>query len=490
MSTSANSIRMVGRQVSVHRLARLISDWGLGDGVLHAQLASRLRVLVGNGKLPAGARLPSERSLAEALGVSRNTVGAAFDELRGDGILTSRRGDGTYVSAARQPGPGRGDDRLESFLGRTGPAVPRIDLRSAALPGLPMVTEEIGRTLADDLAPLVAGHGYLPSGLPSLREQVALYYETLGLPTTPEQIVISSGAQQAMRMAAVSLLEPGSVALVEEPSFRGAIELLRAAGARLVPLPRGPAGIEVSALVQAVTRFRPALLAMQSTVQNPTGGVMDADRRRRLAVAAAELGLPVLDDTTLADAVIDGPPPLPLAAWGSTVLTVGSVSKSFWGGLRVGWLRAEESRIASLVSIKAGEDLGTSLLAQATTARLLPRIAEAREQRRAALAATRDLALAALADLLPDWEPTVPAGGASLWIRLPAPVATEFVQRAERLGVQLLPGPTFSCVDGLADHVRVSLAGPQQELITGLGVLRDAWDLMRVRPMRPRRRAN
>ena len=141
---------------------------------------------------------------------------------------------------------------------------------------------------------------------------------------------------------------------------------------------------------------------------------MDADRRRRLAIAAAELELPVLDDTTLADAVISGPPPMPMAAWGREVMTVGSVSKSFWGGLRVGWLRADESRVAAFASVKAGEDLGTSMLAQAATARLLPRIDEARAQRRAALGEGRALALSQLAQLLPEWHPVVPAGGVAV----------------------------------------------------------------------------
>lgn len=460
---------------NVQRLVRLMGDWCLGEGVLHAQLADQLRTLVVQGKLPTGVRLPSERALAVALGVSRNTVGTAFDCLRGEGILSSRRGDGTYVSTARQHVSARGDDRLQSFMVGSPAAVPRIDLRSAALPGLPLVVDEMQRSISENLQPLVASHGYLPSGLPALKEEVAVYYSRSGLPTTSNQIVITTGAQQAMRIAAVSMLEPGSVVLVEEPSFRGAIELLRAAGAQLVPIERGPSGIEVQTFREAVDRYRPALLMLQSTVHNPTGGVMDVARRRRLAAAAEEIGLPVLDDTTLADAVIDGPQPTPMAAFGSTVLTVGSVSKSFWGGLRVGWLRVDPAMAASMASIKAGEDLGTSILAQVVTARLLPRIDEARAERRASLTAKRDVALAAMAEFLPDWQPVIPMGGASLWVQLPAPVATLVTQRAERLGVQLMPGPTFSCVDGLAGHLRISIANQTEEMLTGLHLLALAW---------------
>ncbi|WP_410793137.1 PLP-dependent aminotransferase family protein [Kribbella sp. C-35] len=458
-------------------MVRLMGQWGSGEGALHTQLASQLRMLVVSGRLAAGVRLPSERLLAEALNVSRNTVGAAFDELRGDGILTSRRGDGTYVSSARQFLGVRGDDRFESFLASTAGPGTRIDLRSAALPGLRLVVDAAS-VIGPELAPLVDSHGYLPEGLPALRVEVAGYYSAIGLPTTPDQILITTGAQQAMRMVAVSMLEPGSVALVEEPSFRGVIEVLRAAGARLEPIRRGPYGIDSAELTEAVRRTRPKLLVMQSTVHNPTGTVMNSGRRRQLAVTAANLGLTVLDDTTLADAMIDGPPATPMAAWGSSVITVGSVSKSFWGGLRVGWLRADPATVASLASIKAGEDLGTSLLAQVTTARLLPRIDEARAERSRALCAARDLVLGSLAELLPEWEPVVPAGGASLWIRLPAPGATSLVQRAERLGVQLLPGPTFSCVDAFDDHLRIGFATDQQHVLAGLHALAKAWRII------------
>lgn len=478
-ATRANSPRMV-TPLNVHQMVRLMGQWGLGEGALHTQLASHLRMLVVSGKLAAGVRLPSERSLAEALDVSRNTVGAAFDELRGDGILTSRRGDGTYVSSARQFLGVRGDDRFESFLANAQGIGPRIDLRSAALPGLRLVVDACA-VVGPELAPLVDSHGYVPEGLPALRVEVAKYYSSIGLPTTSDQILITSGAQQAMRMAAVSMLEPGSVALVEEPSFRGAIEVLRAAGARLEPIRRGPYGIETSELIAAVRRTKPKLLVMQSTVHNPTGSVMNTGRRRQLAITATNLGLTVLDDTTLADAMIDDAPATPMAAWGPGVITVGSVSKSFWGGLRVGWLRADPATVAALASIKAGEDLGTSLLAQVTTARLLPRIDEARAERSQVLGAARDLVLDSLTEFLPEWEPVVPVGGASLWVRLPVPIATTLVQRAERLGVQLLPGPTFSCVDDFDDHLRIGFAASHAELLAGVRALAEAWRIVTSR---------
>src|SRR6201995_1866026 len=136
----ANS-RPVAGVIGRSQLARLLEGWVAADGALHPRLTGRLRALVWSGDLPAGTRLPSERILADTLNVSRNTVGAAFDELRGEGIFASRRGDGTYVSLAGRHTQIRGDDRLRWFLA----APPPFHLRSAALRGLDLVTEEIDR---------------------------------------------------------------------------------------------------------------------------------------------------------------------------------------------------------------------------------------------------------------------------------------------------------------------------------------------------------
>jgi DNA-binding transcriptional MocR family regulator len=461
----------VAPTVGRNRLARMLDGWAHGDGTLHAQLTDQLRQLVRSGALPAGTKLPSERIVADALNVSRNTVGAAFDRLRSEGVLASRRGDGTYVSFAGQHTLARGDDRLRSFMSAPATGQGPVDLRSAALPGLEMVATELDGLGDAGVRGLVGTHGYFPGGIPELRDAVARYYTDLGLPTSADQILITSGAQQALRLAATTLLEPGATVLIEEPSFRGAIEVLRAVGAQLVPVRTGPDGVDIVDLRRCVKLHRPALVLIQSTVHNPTGSVLDPSARP----AVGELGVPVLDDTSPADTLVDGPMPAPIAAFGGPIITIGSASKSFWGGLRVGWLRAEPNTIDSLEAVKGGEDLGTSVLAQVLTARLLERIDVARAERAATLGATRDVALHLLEELLPEWQPCVPAGGASMWVRLPAPRATAFVQRAERAGVVLLPGPTFSCADGLDDHLRVGFAAPVDDVAVGLHRLAEAW---------------
>src|SRR4051794_18708635 len=241
---SANSFQLA--PIGPSRLVRLLGDWQTGDAALHEELAIQLRRLIKSGVLPSGTKLPAERALGLALNLSRNTVSKSLDLLRGEGVLSSRQGDGTYVTFSRRPSASHGDDRLRSFVG--GGDLDRIDLRSAALPGLSMVADEINLLDGARMRTLIASHGYQPSGLPELRVAVAEYYSGLGLPTEPENILVTSGAQQALRLAASSLVTPNSTVVIEEPSFRGAIESLKALGVRIVGVPSGPDGIDVDQL--------------------------------------------------------------------------------------------------------------------------------------------------------------------------------------------------------------------------------------------------
>ncbi|WP_348003529.1 PLP-dependent aminotransferase family protein [Pseudolysinimonas sp.] len=460
--------------MGVNRLVRLLGEWRTGTQSLHDDLAGGLRSLIRSGALGSGTRLPAERSMGQVLGLSRNTVTKALDLLRADGLLQSRQGDGTYVTYSRQRSATRGDDRLSSFVGEA--VSERIDLRSAALPGLPMVAEELNYIDGARLRSLVMTHGYLPAGLPELRDAIASYYTDLGLPTTPDHILVTSGAQQALRLTASLFVRPGAPVLVEEPTFRGALESLKSLGGRLIGVKSGVDGIDVDDLTSAIKAHSPVLLVVQSTVQNPVGSVLDDFRRSRIASLSNRFRLPVIDDATLADTIIDGNRrPIPLAAGGDLITTVGSVSKSFWGGLRVGWLRADPVLVSELAALKGELDLGTSLIAQLVSTRLLPQLESARDQRREMLSLHRQVALDKLTSELPDWQPVLPTGGGSMWVRLPSGSATTLAQRAEQLGVQFLPGPTFSASDVLDDHVRISYAVPPQELARGIELIAEAW---------------
>lgn len=212
---------------------------------------------------------------------------------------------------------------------------------------------------------------------------------------------------------------------------------------------------------------------------NPTGHTMPAADRKRLAHIITETRTRTIIDETISDIWLDEPTPPPLAADVTSrcdlVLTVGSMSKSFWGGLRIGWIRAERNTIATLAAMRPSVDMGTAVLEQLTAARLLAHRDELMPERREILRARRTFLRSLLQRQLPDWQPGPGAGGMSLWVRLPAPMSTALSAAASRIGLELPAGPRFG-VDGTPGRfVRVPYALPEDQLSEAVALLARAW---------------
>lgn len=466
-------------------LARLLGSWTSGSGPLHRQLSSALRELIALGELPPSTRLPSERSLADTLAISRTTVVAAYQALRHAGLIASRQGSGTFVrppDAGALPvhGPAgvgvlAGETRMSAFL--PGSTSRIVDLTSAAVPGIPLVAEVAGSFRQEDYAGVTEGHGYAPKGFPELRAAVAAWYVDAGVPTTAGQVLITSGAQQALELVAAACLDPGDTVLLEDPSYRGALQAFRTVGARLRTVPTGPAGADLDAVDAALAAQAPRFVYVLPTAHNPTGTVMPRGARGRLVEQTTSRQVLLVDDGSTVGTVFRGPTPPPLAALApdGPIVTIGSMSKVFWGGLRVGWIRAQPPLIARLARVKGVSDLGTSLLSQMVSLRLLTRHAEAVELRQQQLRAGYELLAGLLAEALPSWSWQEPAGGASLWVRLPQPVATGFAQLALRHGVAIVPGPVFSGAEHCEEHLRLPYAVPPGLMQAGVRRLAGAW---------------
>src|SRR3990170_279353 len=202
--------------VSARVLDSLLQDWR-GDSPAYSALADRIRLLVLDGRIPVGARLPAERDLAARLGVSRTTITATYGDLRDSGYLDSIRGSG---SVARLPG--RAPVSIE------GAATGSLDFSKAALPATPELAEAAVRA-AQELPAYLGDTGFDPIGLPRLRQAIAERYEARGLPTDAEQIMVTIGAQHAIALLARVLLDRGDSALMESPSYPHAYEAMRAA---------------------------------------------------------------------------------------------------------------------------------------------------------------------------------------------------------------------------------------------------------------------
>ncbi|MDP9406399.1 MAG: PLP-dependent aminotransferase family protein [Actinomycetota bacterium] len=443
-------------------LARLLGDWATGTGSVTSRLATSVSDLLLDGRLPTGVRLPAERDLAAQLGVSRTTVTAAYASLRDRGFLVSRQGAGSWTKlppdVARRP---RG-------LSPTTTAGDVIDL-GVASPAAPTAALAVAvQEAAEQLPRHVTGHGYAPAGLPDLRAAVAERYCRRGLPTDPEHVVITSGAQSALALLARVLLRPRDAVLVENPTYPNARDALLAAGARLLPVGVDPEGLDADDVVEALTQSRPRAAYLIPDFHNPTGTLLDEAGRGALVRAARVTGTQLVVDETMVDLVLDEvpvPPPVAaLAAPDAPVLSVGSLSKSFWGGLRIGWVRGPRAVAATLAAARPSFDLSTPVLDQLVATALLAREAELVAARRDELRTRRDVLAAELATRLPSWRFVLPPGGLSLWVALEQPDATRLAALARRAGVHVVPGPDFGLHGTLERFLRLPYALPEPVL--------------------------
>jgi len=466
-------------------LINQLGAWSAGKGPLQQKLARALTQAIRTGSIQTGIRLPSERALAQALSLSRTTVVAAYDILRDGGWLESRSGSGTWVSAcspvvtaargAAQAGALAASPLFGLLSNRDSGDLLDFALGSPLpLTGLPA---DIFHLPADEYSAVLRDHLYYPLGLPPLRLALAAYYSAMGVPTRPEHILVTNGAQQGIALSAALYLQRGDTALVEDPTYFGAIDAFRAVGARLSGLPPEGAGVNPVVLRDRISATAARLVYITPTYQNPTGSVMPRAARKETAHIAAELGVPVIDDGTLSELVLDSNPPPPIAAFDpeAPIITLGSLSKLLWPGLRIGWIRATEPIISRLARLKSATDLASPVLTQTLAVRLLASVPIARELRRRELRPRRGLLAALLAEHLPDWTFRSPAGGLFLWTKLPSGDAREFAQAALRHGVVVLPGPVMSVSDRYSAYLRLPFLAEPATLRIAVRRLATAW---------------
>ena len=478
-------------------LLESLGSWSAGPGPLYARLYAALDAAITRGELLPGASLPPERTLARALKLSRTTVVQAYQHLRESGRIDSRQGSGTWVRrSAQDPRPSPQEHDVTSafrrnvvFRSMLEHAHDTIGLVGAYLPPLPAVEEAARFVARQPLCALAADPGYSPMGLPALRKAVADSLSRADLPTVVEQVLITSGAQQAISLVAGLLVPRGETVAVEDPTYIGAIDVFSAAGARLVPLPAGPEGVDVDRL-RPMLETRPRLLYLVPSFHNPTGALMPERSRRVIARLAAEFQVPVVEDNALAGLGLGLGLPPPIAAFASNapILTIGSPSKLFWSGLRVGWIRGPEALVARLGRWKALADLGSPLHTQAMALHLLAEEAAAEKLRRRESSARLDLLAALLGQHLPDWSWQRPDGGLLLWARMPSGDANELAPIAQRHGVAIVAGSANSPEHRFIDRVRLPFVADPETMKQAMARLGRAWQEYRPLPRRGGRR--
>jgi GntR family transcriptional regulator/MocR family aminotransferase len=355
-----------------------------GAGERYRQLLRALKAAMRDGRLPPGTRLPSSRQLAADLGLSRNTVVAAYELLCAEGLAECRRGTGTFVRGAR---PVAAPLRVATV---PAPPVSRYAARLRGLP--PLRGLRHGSAVAVDLQygepltnpPLLeawrrclsqaAPHtppGYPPAqGLPELREQIAAHLaRRRGLPCDPAHVVVVAGTQQAITLLARLLADEGDAIALEAPGYALTAHALRAHGARVHEVPVDGDGIDVARLPAGPLRF----VVVTPSHQFPTGSVMSLARRHELLRQAVRRGLWIVEDDYDGEFGFEtgALPALGALDGGERVIHVGSFSKSMFPALRLGYVVCPPALLADLVRAKRLADMGCSALEQAAMARFM-----------------------------------------------------------------------------------------------------------------------
>ncbi len=428
---------------------------------MYEQIAAQIAAQIRSQALAPGMKLPPERLLAERCGVSRTTAINAYRRLEELGLVRTRVGSGTYVAeggaeAAAQPMPwhqllvpawqspvagiirdlvAMGDSAGISMA--TGMPDPRLYPWGA----FQELLAQGGLAMAD--LGHIATEGYGP-----LREALAARHAAAGVPAGPENVAVVAGAQQGLYLLAKVLLNPGDYVVVETPTYMGALQIFQAAGARLLTLP-APGPLQLDLLEDYLVRYRPKLMYVLPTYQNPSGRVIPQGERQALLALAARHRLAVIEDDPYGDLYYDREPPPPLKALDQHggVIYMRTFSKTVFPGLRAGWLVAPEAVIQRVAMEKQYVDLHSNNLAQWLLYKFV--VSGGLDGHLAAVRREYRLRRDAMGQALRRFAGgrlsyAVPGGGFYFWCRLTGPVTTRsLLPEAGRQGVSFVPGDAF-----------------------------------------------
>jgi DNA-binding transcriptional MocR family regulator len=466
-------------------LAAALGSWRTGDRPLYQELADAVAVLVRSGVVPPGARLPAERALAATLNVSRGTVVAAYEHLRANGLASTRHGSGTIVGDPVMRGGERDAQSAATLAGPhifqnlLRPSAGTIDFSTADWDGGEGLPDALFDLTDADAQALRRTSGYVPTGIPRLREAVAGYLTTHGAPTDTEQILVTTGAHQAISLLTQFMLEAGDTVVTEELTYPGAINVFRAAGAHVRVARHTRQGVDVASLIRTVEATAPKIVYLVPDGHNPTGIVSADLAKRRLAELAPTWQALVVEDASLWPTQFDGrlrPPIAGLRDRRDEGVLVGSASKISWAGLRVGWVRGPADLVSRLARLKLLDDLGTAVTDQLIAARILEQSDVLFPRRRAEIVERLEHLTSLLATHLPAWRWQRPASGLVLWVQLPGEDATAFCNVASHHGVHVVPGSVAAPAGSHGDHLRLPIGKLPEDHTEGVRRLAAAWD--------------
>jgi DNA-binding transcriptional MocR family regulator len=468
---------------------------------LYLQIARQIRDQISAGKLPEGFQLPPERRLAQELDINRCTVLSAYRELKRKGLVEARVGSGTTVLPLAESPPGveeahgmpwrqlfretsarASDPLLRDLLELT----ERADVIPMAI-GLPapeLLPVDLYRELTAELSHEIGPASLLHSpteGVSVLRGSLAQWMQERSFACRASEILVLSGSQQGLDIATRVFLDPGDPVVVEDPSYIGALQIFRAARAKLIGIPTDKDGMRTDILASILRHQRPKLIYTLPTYQNPSGVVMSLERRHQLLELAQRHQVPILEDDPYSDLGYEGDsvPPLKSLDRHGQVLYLSTISKALFPGLRIGWLVGPRAVVRQFALVKQAVDLHSNTPGQYLLDLFLRRghYKEHRQRIRRAYESRRDVMDEALRQHAPPgvtWQK--PRGGFYIWCRLPEGTErSRLLAQASEAGVSFLPGWFCFAADPDSTHLRLNFTHPPESQIkTGIARLMNA----------------
>jgi DNA-binding transcriptional MocR family regulator len=452
-----------------------------GETSLTQQLVDRFSEAIEAGDLEPGEKLPPTRTLAAEAGINHLTAARVYRRLAELGYVTATVGRGTFVRSLVPAAGAEGDDEWQSFALPDRPVSYQSEILSDAFRYAddPEVISLATGFVSPSTYPIEAlekisaevfakdgeaALGYLGAeGVPKLREELATRGREHGYATDADEILVTSGGQQAIDLVARTVLAPGDVAVIESPTFIGGLNALHTSGARVIGIPVDGDGLDVDVLERVLAAHEVKLCALQTSCQNPTGADLSPERRERLAHLAVERNFFVMEDGVYSDVRYEGSslPALRQDAPGH-VIYVNSLSKTVGGGLRIGWIAARGPVLDRLAMLKMESDFFTAALTQHIAARWLASGEYERHvqswlpfyrERRDALMAALERHLAG------EYRAQLPRGGHHVWVTLLRPLdERSLYSEAVRHGVAFTPGGALTVERRSQTSLRLSFS--------------------------------
>lgn len=476
---------------------------------VHVQVRDKIKELVDTGRLPPGTRVPPTRALAKVLGVSRNSVLAAYEDLAAGGLFESRGKTGTFLKAP-SPGPdGRAwghedqiavapDDpwnKLSSchvcipgellLKGDPGKDVSREVMLSDAIPAFDEVSARRFRTCLNyvltnspvDLLTADDVEGYLP-----LRSWLASYMTERGVSCTENNILIVDGYLEALSLVCRAVIRPGDVVLVEDPCATSTISFLFCSGARIHAVPVNRTGIDLAALEEAAAKLKPKLMCVTPVFHDPTGAVMPPDVRKGLLECAERHEFLIVENGYTDEFCYSGRLISPLKAQDTSgrVIYAGSLGRLLFPEVRVGWIAASIAAMRTLVPVKHCMDLRTSTVLQAACYEFCRwgYLGNHILRMRKLYIRKRDAMLKSLKEFMPEgvsWH--ISEGGPVAWLTLPPSLKSPILyEKARQAGVHVGPGTAFFLEEDRGEpYLRLAYSStPEEQIGPGIRILGEA----------------